>query len=320
LGYPLKQSLAIGIQRTVGSVRRAVADPGESIVVSGTPRSGTSWTAEVIAGATKRPTIWEPLNPHKLPEWRERHGLTFRPYRPADADDPAFVRDLGRLLGGTDLRPSFVKTDMPTMGAFLTHKRVVVKLITGNLLLPFLVRNFPTTSFLALLRDPFAVVASQLRHKGNWKTATGIAKAYEPFLDDRREFRPRLEPRTTEEVLATHWCIEHAYLERELVEGSTVQIVRYENLYRNPKEGFPAMFRHFGEEWGPDSERFLQREDSVAKSVDPGADLATHYRSFLSDEQVQRIAAVLDTYGWPFYKPSEFEELLPSDETAKSLT
>lgn len=48
-----------------------------TIIISGTPRGGTTWLAELLAAVTKSPILWEPLEPSYHQEIKEKFGWDY---------------------------------------------------------------------------------------------------------------------------------------------------------------------------------------------------------------------------------------------------
>ena len=164
----LRQSLgalyASRIEPTLGRLRPLPYDIRQTIVIAGSPRSGTTWLAELLNTIPRSAILWEPLFLDADPQL-PKIGFGWRTYVPPDRDRPEMEAYLRRVLTGRVLNPwTLQRTSLRDV---YRVKRWIVKFVRANMLLPWLTLRFPTRRPLLLVRHPCAVVASQIRN-GAW--------------------------------------------------------------------------------------------------------------------------------------------------------
>lgn len=148
-------------------------DLRNTIVISGSPRSGTTWAAQAVSAIPGSAVLFEPLNITRVPDAR-RAGFSWRTYvRPGTQWDEG-ERLLEKIMRGRVLNPW-------TVQELRRPRRVrtwIVKFIEANRMLPWLTERFPVRSPLLLVRHPCAVIASQLAAR--W---VGHVEDHDPELE-----------------------------------------------------------------------------------------------------------------------------------------
>lgn len=275
------------------------------IVVNGSPRSGTTWLWEWLHDAMNVAGTGETLNDRGLVEWSKRYGFTNRPYRAPDAEDPEFAAALEDLFAGRYVVPWVYQLD--ALPKLIAGRPVLTKLITGNLLVPWLVRQLPALRIVQIVRNPAAMIASQVMYPpGDWQGLRAISPEYDPFLADHPHYaRPGETFDSLEEVLAVHWAMEHRYLSEQMAGLSTVCFVRYEDLVHSPEATFKRVLHFLGVPWRDSFLAGAQKESGsvqVTSALKTGGDPTKKFREQLSAEKLARIDAILERFGRPFYE------------------
>ena len=159
-----------------------------------------------------------------------------------DHEDPAFEAALVGLFAGRHVVPHlFRPRELPHL---VVGRPVLTKLITANLLLPWLVKHLPALRIVQIVRNPAAVVASQVVYPpGDWAGLRAISPEYDPFLHEHPDYaKPQERFDTLDEVLAAHWALEHRYLVEQMpLLAPVVHFVRYEDLVHRPEPTFKAV-------------------------------------------------------------------------------
>lgn len=278
---------------------------GPHVVIVGSPRSGTSWLMHLIAQRPQYCALFEPLHPRWWPDAREA-GFGDRPWE-GDERKRAFLR---QVLSGTKAsrRPRFsprVDGDPKRLvrGGLqrLQAERLVLKFVRATRLLPWMVEQFPDQRYLYVVRDPYAVVSSQLR--------TGITayvddgpRPYDLLNEERQSGRlvstlcSRIRADASEVLdetvvrpidslegcLALSWYADNVVARRTTGHEAVLR-VRYEDLLTDTANEFERIQDH------------LRTEVALTKNVevkDPGQQLEK-WRRHLSEVQVDRIRNVL---------------------------
>jgi LPS sulfotransferase NodH len=285
----------------------------DTVVVAGSPRSGTTWLGSLVSRSSGYRHRDEPLDLCNSRTLREM-GFGHRMYLSPEGDHPdcrtVFEHILtGRTPGGR-----------PNLGRFhqiadvfnqLFEDKLVVKFIRANRLLRWMARQFDTRGFLYIVRHPCAVVSSQLRYDDRtWRASkppsdvrTGFGGKLPDFILDR--FGGVLSSlSTTEDVLAAHWCLDQYF---PLYEGASPfpgLIVPYEKLVLDGLAELRRVFNHLGLEMPPGIEAEFHRPSTSASD-----DLRTHddraqvekWTHQLSDRQIDDILGIVDAFGIDTY-------------------
>jgi hypothetical protein len=189
----------------------------KAIVISGVTRGGTTWLMEMLYTMNMQivwePTKYETLNHHHGASFAKELGII--PYIPVDAvwDEAYYYFD--KLLKG--LEPIDIdKNSHPLLLSNPFNKdRLILKFCNINLLLPWLCRNFDIRP-IVLIRNPMAVIASQLQHKG----FSEIGTKYNLFKLNQPRYKIIFEKYDDQiaaidsqvSMLANWWAIQHVEL------------------------------------------------------------------------------------------------------------
>jgi hypothetical protein len=207
-------------------------DPRKTIVVSGTPRGGTTWLAETLAQTPGYLHLFEPLDPFHLvatlkalPE-SEATRYLWEPLNPFGAfgtpgtgaelygaSNYLLHQHIKRTISGQfRFSQYFALRSVPRQLKFVN--RLVAKFIRANLLLYWMLKEFSLKGAL-IIRHPCAVVASMLQQSeaGEWNLEpqqlerTRIYKLpiYEQM--DPAFAKVIRTVHTAEELVALEWCI-----------------------------------------------------------------------------------------------------------------
>lgn len=137
-------------------------DIQDTIVISGTPRGGTTWFMELIETLPGYKSIFEPFHRDWFPQVK-RVNLSPRPYLEPDAENKHLKEYLKQVFTGQIIsrNPAFSVTPT-TIYKRLSATKILVKFIRANRLLPWIVNNFQVRGTYLVLRHPCATIASQL--------------------------------------------------------------------------------------------------------------------------------------------------------------
>ena len=200
----------------------------QNIVLAGYGRSGSTWLAELLGMNPGYPLLWEPLHLGSNPSC-VRYGFDWNTFVPVGAHEPRLREYFEGLFSGAGLSVEVVSSAHFHPMEFLRFRGFLIKFINANLLLPWLVREFPLRTVL-LIRHPCDVVASQLRHsawdhlsKENLTFSRRLQKAFPHFV----ECFERLQHR--EEILAFEWAC-HMFVPLTSSRPHSWHLVSYESL------------------------------------------------------------------------------------------
>jgi hypothetical protein len=266
-------------------------DVRNTIVVSGSARSGTTWVAQTIASIPGSAVLFEPLNPNRV-EIARRAGFGWRTYRRPGEVWPDGERVLDAVLRGRVLTSWTVQEIRRPMRV----ETWIVKFVEANRILPWLIDRFPVRPPLLLLRHPCAVVASQMA--AGW---AGHVEHHDPELEkDFPGVKAVLDQvETAHEHRAARWAID-ALVPLSRPKPVPWITLPYEWLVRGEEALDPAF-----ERWGISpphalSER-LRRPSSTTERVSDTRAGLTDWTAQLRREDAERILAVTHALGLDFY-------------------
>lgn len=258
--------------------------PPADVIVYGSGRSGTTWVAQVIAAAGLE-LVFEPLS------WRldEIRGLGTCRYLGAEDSsrwDDAITRGLsGRIRNELTIRQN--------AGA----DRRVIKVIRGNMMIPWIERRF---DFLPVfvVRNPLAVVASQ--YALDW-TSNGIGmfrdqpRLVADHLTEHADYLDTLTSRV--EQLAAEWCLQN-YVPKQQGCLERIPLYRYEELTRDPVAQYERMMGQLGLEFSDAVETQVRQWSFMTrKRTRTRSDPAQAWREILDEDQERAVRAVVDRFG-----------------------
>lgn len=298
------------------AARRALAafPPGPPIFLTGTHRSGTTWSAEMLA----EPGLWyvhEPFGKYKG-HWHEWFTYA-RPGEPNGAIDDLFARAIdGRLpqlahrqLGESPLSP--MRLMRPPI------RRAMVKDPLACLMTAYLTDRFGLGT-VALIRHPVGFVAS-LERLG-WDSCPFLAAFLEspPLMQDHLEpWRDAIASHTTAESLESK-AVFAAVLNRVIADQAAVCgaiVRRFEDLCLAPIDGFRELFGRLDL---PYTDATRSRHESLCgldgerQPDDPGqyrthavrrdsAAMAYSWAKHVEQAEADRVRAIWEAFGLPFY-------------------
>src|SRR5918995_2655527 len=183
--------------------RDSNGDAGQSIMVAGTARSGTTWLAEIIASQMASRIMFEPFHSRLVPAFSGFHYFHYM--RPEEQNDELLTY-CRRVFTGT-IRHRWIDREVEHL--FPTHR--IIKEIRANLFLKWARIRFPQVPLVLILRHPCAVVSSRMQL--GWATDEDI----EPFLAQPRLVHDFLEDKldmirsaqSPEEKHAVIWCVSY---------------------------------------------------------------------------------------------------------------
>jgi len=252
------------------------------LLVTGLPRTGTSWTGKMLEASGEVVYVNEPMNPGHPPGGSPgvlNASVTHQFQYIAPGNDEAWRRAFTDTLAlryrlGAELRRNRGAYDLARAGKYLTAftagrlrgRRALVDDPFALLSTRWLVQEMGCQA-VVLVRDPVSVV-------GSWRSL-GWGVQFHELLEQPDLVRDHLGPyveRMRSLIGSPDWlarsCLlwELAYdlVQREIAPLSRVQIVRYEALVQEPMGGFRELYADLGLSW---SARARQRVEQATTGV-----------------------------------------------------
>jgi len=311
-------------------VRPSADDRAKPILVTGAPRSGTTWVGRMLTRAPRVGYIHEPFNPTTDPGISGRPFTRFFQYVTPESEAPfaphlerslRFSYDLRRQLPTVRSPRAVARTavDFATFTRLrVTGARPLVKDPIAVFSAEWLADRF-AMQVVVTIRHPAAFVASftgvGYRHDFNTFLAEPqlLADRLGPFESEIRRYAARPGDPIDEAVLL--WRLVYATVEGYRAERPDWLFPRHEDLARDPVDGYASLYAALGLEYS-DRIQAAIREHSSAKNpdrlkekhdvrLDSRASLGG-WRRVLDDERIRRIReGAADV--WPaFYSDDEW--------------
>jgi hypothetical protein len=278
----------------------------DPLLISGSPRSGTTWLAEIIAASESSRLIWEPLqegNPTMATyPFKSKRPFLSKIQSEYNELDPFFKKLLnGRNLNSHTLR---LKVNPDNLYKAFTNSRLVIKFVRGNGVVSYLQSRFNLPKPVVILRHPCAVVASQLR-MGTWDDHPHLDP---DLVNEYPNFNLLLkETESLEERLALTWAGD---ILSALHNSNNLQIIFYEDLVLNGEEELNKIFREWSDSNAPyGSLKKLNVQSSTSKtwsSKEDGMAKIQGWSKYLNEEKIERIFNIFKTLNIKYYDRNSF--------------
>ncbi|MCU0268599.1 MAG: sulfotransferase [Acidimicrobiales bacterium] len=286
-----------------GIMRVRRLDPADVVLVAGTGRSGTTWLGDVLGSGPGVGRLFEPLASVRVPAVAQ-----------AGLDEPALagltltedqIPVVAAALRGELLTPWTTSgerlSDGVRLGEVLRARRLVVKEIRINRLLPFLHRRLGLHRTVLLVRHPCAVVASQLAFSGPdpsrspFVRSATVDNVLPPQIRQRFPHLERLASEWTavEELLAARWAIDQLVPLADPPPGMVV--VAYEAVRLDPGGVLTPLYDRFDLPMPAELVERVGRPSPTTRA--DVADALDRWRTTLEPDRIARILAVVDSCG-----------------------
>lgn len=270
--------------------------PEDTVLLAAVGRSGTTWLSDLIRDGTSCRVIFEPFVPSRVPLARPLGYLTYIPR--GSAATVAQREAARRILSGHLGRNPWTDKENHLWIA----RRRLVKAIRANLMLGWLVREFPGLKVILLMRHPVAVAHSWRRlgwgrELDGERTDLEILTAQSALV--RRHLAHLVESveRATEpfERHLYEWCILNIVPLREC-RPAELHLMFYETLYARPEQELERLGAFLGRRLHPRIYSRLDRPSSQSTStsaIATGADPIAHWKSVVTPGEVERAMTIL---------------------------
>lgn len=281
----------------LGTVASIGYDRCDTVFVSGTGRSGTTWVAEVLSKQMNFTLVNEPFNVGPNQEWRpSEFGFEKVNYWPQSIDKEC-KKYINNVAFGKELHLSWGDFDPLE---FATSNGYVVKAVLVN---PCFAKVLKVTGSpgVFLIRHPCGVVSSQQNHPG-WahfskqsrKLPAEVARDYPRFEAVFNSISSQLE------VLAFWWAVENI-IPLRTPRPHPWELVSYESLVRDPVGEFARLIESVDGE--SPSLKQLKRDvqkpsSSTREYSQPGKSPTSIWKERLSPKEVDTIYRVVEECGF----------------------
>jgi len=215
----------------------------ENILITGAPRSGTTWFAQMFESYFDRVLIFEPLHPMHC----QKLGLFPRQYIPEGECWADLKKYLESVMSGKNLNAWMMSYS--AYNQLKTNKHAVIKFVRANLMLPWLLENFEFKyKPIHLVRHPFSVAVSQVNLGWEISKSNYVSdRAIEVHSKYSEKYKAAFESANTpfQRAVVT-WCFDNAYLLTHPLRDKSWITVFYEEIYSQPEIEFQVIVGKMG--------------------------------------------------------------------------
>lgn len=280
-----------------------------AIIITGSPRSGTTWLSDIVSAPSGFTSILEPLHPAlRQPK---QLGFTWRPFIPPDEERPDVREYLNAVFSGKTANGENTR-DTPFL-KILKTTMWVIKFVRANRLLPWLVENFNFKyKPVLIIRHPCEVVYSQMKHP-SFRPIEHIPH-YDIELVEKHfpKFQSLLKNiHTEEEIRALSWGLDN-FIPFHYWQPERWSILSYEELVLDSYTVLKRVYSEWGLEPLLDSLWQVKKKSREAREWSQfdskGKKKLGLYKEFFTKEQICSILDIAREIGFV-----EFSENIEPD-------
>ncbi|MGH3649047.1 MAG: sulfotransferase [Micromonosporaceae bacterium] len=243
------------------------------LLVTGLPRTGTSWVGKMLEASGELVYVNEPLNPQHPPGHspgvlNARVGHRWQYICDDNAEDwlPAFRDTIGlRYRFGAELRRNRGVYDLARLGKYgtaftlgrLRRRRALLDDPFALLSTRWLVERLGCRA-VVLVRDPVALVGSwqKLGWRVHFHELLEQPLLVRDLLSDAlvAELRELIGSPDHVTLVATLWRLAYSIVDSYFKDLPGVRVQRYEDLATDPERGFARLYAHCGLTWSARAE------------------------------------------------------------------
>ncbi|NMH59056.1 sulfotransferase [Alteromonas ponticola] len=266
----------------------------KTISVCCSPRSGSTWLAECLVEKGHLDWVDEPLRlVGGEDSFLYKAGFRARTFIEEDDYRSERASKIQQILEDVLIgRVGYLNKSR------VLKRRLLLKFVRINRLLPFISTLFPKQKFILLIRNPCAVIASQLNMHGNvnnlWSAVT------QPAPDIPQAFLPlvnKINPKEPHQILAVNWAIDQVIAVREAEKNPFVFTVFYEHLIDDSEKNI-AKLCEFANIKNPP---LADRPSSTASEDFNKQSQMIKWQEKLTAEQISDIYEICEILGASFY-------------------
>ena len=278
----------------------------ETILLFGVPRGGTTWLLNIFSTLDNYKPIHEPFNKYWFPiNYKKISG---RPYIQTEDKNELIKNYLTKIFSNqiASLNPASRQNNY-------FSKKILVKFIRANRLMPWISKNFITRSMFLLIRHPCAVISSQIESgiRGyftkkeiplNKKIVMADFLKIPLIRNNKRLMNKLYKMKTQEELLAAIWCVD-TLIPLAVPDPKPWSIVIYEKLVLNWEDELRKIFSYLNE---PVPKKAYEKILIPSRTTKDAAYIGTNkqlskWKKNLTESQIEQILNILELFDIDFY-------------------
>jgi len=266
-------------------------DIENTILLTGSGRSGTTWLENLLNHDNSKRIIFEPFHNTRngsISHWNPRQ------YLHPDENRPEYTEPLDEILSG-----KFRSTWSDQFNKKIIVSSRLIKAIRANFLLPWIHKRYPGIPIIFLMRHPCAVAYSRIQLGWEASVSNILAQkslmkcCLEPFAnilsDELEEFERHI----------LVWCVEN-YVPLTQMKTGSMHVVFYEDLVLQKDVEIRSAFKAVGQT-APDLEKLEMNQPSALtradSSINQGEDILKSWTKNIAQPQVDRAVDLLTQFG-----------------------
>jgi hypothetical protein len=281
------------------------------IFLSGIPRTGSSWTAEMLARGGVVRYLYEPLTQTANQRPPREHQL--QRYLKGDSDAPDYAAVWDELLSMRNLmRRRYLLARTPSHLRYApVPQRLLIKEVSCSLALEWIETHL-RAQIVVLLRHPCGSIASGLRMQkaGHWVGSLDALLGDEGLMRDYfeadRDWLRGLPPEPLEQMAAIYGMT-YKVVGQQLERHPEWTVVTHRSLCLDPVGVFRRLFEAVDLPFGPKVEQHLcgttgADQDGLFSLSRVSSEEPDKWKRELTPGQIDRVAEIVARFRLPFYR------------------
>ena len=275
----------------------------QGVLVTGAPRSGSTWVGKMLALAEGTRYLHEPLNNRFTVEHFKEEPFPYWFMYIDDFNEKEYISKVARML---QLPPASVAEGYP-----------VVKDPISVFSSPWLARTF-NLDVVMLVRHPAAFVRSILELQWNTRPKmlfrqTPLVEAWlSPMENELREQQQRQDPLTD---AAFMWKGIHFVVVQYLERNPQWTLLRHEDLAREPHLGFRKLYTRLGLDYNEKIAKKIDKHSNAGNPTNPrhhwqvrrnSRETVRNWYGYFTEEQLKTIRSIVEPVSRHFYSDAEW--------------
>jgi len=260
-----------------------------TILISGTARSGTTFISELVNYKNEYRLIFEPFDPQRVKICKD---FEIKQYIRPNCKDAKYI-ELTKLILSGHIRNYWVDQGNKL---FVSDKRIV-KDIRINFMLKWIRNNFHNMPIILILRHPCAVAYSNI--KMGWKAhLEQILKQQNlitDYLSEYLDYIKNIKSNFEQHILL--WCLEN-YIPLKQFKQDEIFVVFYEKLCLNPKNEIDLLFQYINKKYDIDIFKKFKKPSTMSRdnAIIHGENLLDRWKKNISKEQTKKALEILNLF------------------------
>jgi hypothetical protein len=303
-----------GLYRNILYLKSGTFKASDTILVTGSQRSGTTWLGELLSAPKDYCMLFEPTV-----LWKEKKvvkGADWADHIKENSVWPEGKKLFENLFEGRGIHPHAFIYNSPA--SLMRSKSLIIKSSEANRLLPWLSMNFKIKGMVLIIRHPCAFIASMKKYMKKLPPRVPVRR--QRFVDENL---PHLasyvkELKTIDEILAARWCTDYYVPLKSSKRNSWIEVL-YEKLVLSGPEELNRIYNKLNLSGLDAAVDRLTRRSLTTRSWSADHDYSSakerlsNWKRSIDQQQLKRIFSVLEAFGISGYS----DEVVPDSENIR---